>query len=115
MELEINSEAQVVKDRADEYIHGGGAIMVTPLCIADDRFWYFRVKVSRKQAVIGFPKFGTIGIGFEKEEDWNTNLPYTSDAIKIYEHIRHNRLGANRQKCIEAIRLIQEAAKKFKQ
>ena len=52
----------------------GGVLMVTPAL--SESYWAYRVKLSDKQAMLGFPKFGTIGIGFAIEEDWNTNLPF---------------------------------------
>jgi len=64
-----------------EPILAGGAIMMTPPI--NDEWWLFRVKLSDEQAVVGFPKFGTIGIGFAKEDDWNTNLPYTCDTDTV--------------------------------
>jgi len=83
-------------------------VMMTPPIGKD--YWFFRVAVSDKQAVVGFPKFSTIGIGFQHEEDWNTNLPYTCETNEIYEHIEHNRLGADKETCLAAIKMIQEAA-----
>ncbi len=82
-------------------------LMLTPR-IGDDDYWTHRVEVSGSQAIQAFPKFGTIGIGFEKEEDWNTNLPYTEKAKNIYAHIAHNK-GDKRIKkstCIAAIKAI---------
>lgn len=67
------------------------------------------MKVSPKQAVIGFRKFSTIGIGFAKEEDWNSNLPFGCKTEEIYNHIAHNRAGADPATCREAIRMIQQA------
>lgn len=86
-------------------------IMMTPAI--DEDYWEYRVRLSDTQAIVGFPKFGTIGIGFAQEEDWNTNLPYTSDANRIYEHIRHNKGDdtISDADCIKAIEMIQEAAK----
>ena len=40
----------------------GGVLMVTPAL--SESYWAYRVKLSDKQAMLGFPKFGTIGIGF---------------------------------------------------
>ena len=68
---------------------GDSTVLVTPP-ITDD-YWKYRVRVADGQAVVGFPKFGTIGVGFAEEEDWNTNLPYTMDADSIRRHIWHNR------------------------
>jgi hypothetical protein len=87
-----------------------GPFMLTPSI--NKEYWTYRVQLTEQQAILGFPKFNTIGIGFAVEGDWNTNLPYTCDAAEIYEHIEHNR-GDNeisRETCIKAIELIQEAA-----
>lgn len=104
MKIEINQDFVKDSDQADLERAGIG---VTPPIFGD--YWKYRVAVSRNQAIIAFPKFFTIGIGFQREdEDWNCNLPYTCDTVKIYEHIRHNRKNARREKCIKAIELIQE-------
>lgn len=88
---------------------GGPVIMITPAI--DKDYWKYRVKLSEKQAIVGFPKFSTIGIGFAVEIDWNTNLPYTCSAEEIFDHISHNKgSGAISNKdVLAAIRLIQEA------
>lgn len=52
-----------------------GPMMLTPLI--DEGYWKYRVMLSDTQAIVGFPKFFTVGIGFAVEEDWNTNLPHT--------------------------------------
>jgi hypothetical protein len=87
-----------------------GPIMLTPPI--DEDYWAWRVVLSDKQAIVGFPKFGTVGIGFAQEEDWNTNLPYTTDAAEIYDHIRHNKADdtISDEDVLTAIRMIQEAA-----
>lgn len=41
--------------------------------MVDEDYWIFRVPLSENQAVVGFQKFGTVGIGFQHEIDWNTN------------------------------------------
>ncbi|HEY9367530.1 hypothetical protein [Streptomyces sp.] len=90
-----------------------GPLMITP-SLGED-YWAYRVMLSDKQAIVGFPKFMTIGIGFAVEdEDWNTNLPFTCDAVEIYEHIAENKGddAISREDCIAAIRMIQEAAHK---
>lgn len=88
----------------------GGVVMITPAL--DEDYWSYRVIVGEHQAVVGFPKFTTIGIGFAVEDaDWNTNLPYTVETERIWEHIKHNK-GDDLipdEWCIEAIRLIQQA------
>jgi len=89
-----------------------GSIMLTPPINED--YWAYRVRVADGQAVVGFPKFSTVGIGFAIEDDWNTNLPYSCDAEEIYEHIEHNRgdEAITREVCVAAIRLIQEAVRR---
>lgn len=86
-----------------------GGLMLTPP-IGED-YWEYRVRVADGQAIVGFPKFFTVGIGFAVEEDWNTNLPYTCTAEEIYEHIEHNRgdESITREDCLAAIRMIQQA------
>lgn len=96
-----------VRDQENETVLIGSSGMLAPF-IHDD-YWQYRIRLSDEQAIVGFPKFSTIGIGFAKEEDWNTNLPYHCDAEEIYQHIEHNKDddAIPRQRCIEAIRLIQ--------
>lgn len=82
----------------------------------DENYWALRVKVSKNQAIVAFPKFLTMGIGFQKEADWNTNLPYSCDAEKIFDHIKHNK-GSKKIKdedCITAINIIKTALKNYK-
>lgn len=72
----------------------GGTLSISPP-VSDDDYWLFRVQVSAKQAVVAFPKHGTIGIGFQVEEqDWNTNLPYLVRAEDIARHIKENAVVA---------------------
>jgi hypothetical protein len=110
LELQINSRAINDSTRALE----GTGVMITPA--VDENFWLYRVPVSDKQAIVGFPKFGVIGVGFQHEEDWNTNLPTGTDAVEIFEHIKHNKGDAKipRERCIEAIRMIQRAVLEVK-
>lgn len=85
-------------------------VLVTPPITED--YWSYRVKLSPTQAIVGFPKFTTIGVGFAVEEDWNTNLPYTESAEEIFRHIRKNKGddAISDESVIEAIRLVQAAA-----
>lgn len=108
--LEINSKAINDTSRSLE----GSGIMITPPI--GESFWLFRVQLTDKNAIVGFPKFGVIGIGFQKEEDWNTNLPAGEPAAKIYDHISHNKGDhrITRGRAIEAINLVQDAALKVK-
>lgn len=79
----------------------------------DEDYWAFRVRLTDKQAIVGFPKFGTIGVGFAVEEDWNTNFPYTCGTEEIYDHIEHNKGddAITREDCLTAIRMVQDAAR----
>ncbi|MES2211495.1 MAG: hypothetical protein V4515_15125 [Chloroflexota bacterium] len=98
------------KDQENKTPVIGGA-MLTPLI--DEDYWLYRVRLSETQAIVGFPKFNTVGIGFAQEEDWNTNLPYTCKTEEIYEHIKHNKADDTiaREDCLDAIALVQEAAR----
>lgn len=69
------------------------AVMLPPNLGGD--YWAYRVGVTPTQAVVGFPKFDTIGIGFAVEDDGNTNLPYTCQTIEIVSHIWHNHSAAD--------------------
>lgn len=103
------------RDQADTGLSvqmGRATVMLTPPVSED--YWKYRVRVADGQAVVGFPKFGTIGIGFAEEEDWNTNLPYTGDAESIRRHIWHNRAPLDDSTdsaalVVRAIEMIQEA------
>lgn len=90
-----------------------GLLITPPL---NEDFWVYRVAVSKKQAIVAFPKFGVIGCGFQVEKDWNTNLPIGQGAEELYDHISHNRRAGGdnppKQRCLDAIRLIQAAAYK---
>ena len=66
-----------------------GDVAITPPI--DQDFFIARVVLYQDQAICIFPKFFTIGCGFAKEEDWNTNLPIRCDAEEIYAHIEHNK------------------------
>ena len=104
----------LILERRDQEDETGiiGPIMFTPP-ISED-YWEYRVRLADGQAVIGFPKFGTVGIGFAVEdEDWNTNLPYLHcTAERITEHIWRNRGSKKitRAMVIEAVQMIREAA-----
>ena len=107
--VEVNgafAEANTVFGVGDK----GGLCMITPPL--DEDYWLFRVPVSDRQAIVGFPKFLTVGVGFQREEDWNTNLPYTCEAKEIFDHIEHNRGddSITEETCIAAIEAIQKAA-----
>lgn len=75
------------RQQADRTPRAGAALITPPI---NEDYWAYRVRLNDRQSVVGFPKFGTIGIGFAVEEDWNTNLPYTCETIEIVSHIWHN-------------------------
>lgn len=106
MQIEINPK---FTDKQPVFSDGKTTMLLTPPVGGD--YWLLRVPLSDNQAIVAFPKFFTIGVGFQREEDWNTNLPYTVGAEEIFNHISHNKLddGIADADCITAIRLIQEA------
>ena len=111
LQLEMNANEE---DKTARFSIGGSGVMLTPPIGKD--YWLFRVKLSATQAIIGFKKFTTIGIGFAEEEDWNTNLPYTSDADAILKHIIHNKgdESIDDVDVRKAIQLIQQAAIEYR-
>lgn len=106
MQLEVNAKFAPT-DRP--IVVRGHTFLITPPL--DEDYYLARVKLGNN-AIQCFPKFTTIGIGFAREEDWNTNLPYTSSAETIWEHIKHNKgdKSVTKKQGIEAIRLLQEYA-----
>lgn len=96
------------KDQPDATVHIGVA-MLTPAI--NKAYWEYRVILSQAQAIVGFPKFGTVGIGFAVEDDWNTNLPYTCAADEIFEHVAHNKGDDSiaDEDCVRAIEMIRAA------
>lgn len=74
----------------DNQFNVGNIQIITTPDINED-YWLFRISMHKDQYLNAFPKFGTIGIGFAVEEDWNTNLPYTCDTVQIADHIWDNR------------------------
>lgn len=89
---------------------GTGRLLLTPPI--DEDYWTYRVRLSETQAIVGFPKFHQIGIGFAVEEDWNTNLPSQSETEAIFQHIKRNKGDESiaDEDVREAIRLVQAAA-----
>jgi hypothetical protein len=104
------TEVLVVERRSqiDRTVHVGNTTLTPAI---DDDYWAYRVRLSDAQAVVAFPKFFTIGIGFAREEDWNTNLPYTSDASEIAAHIMHNKGDDSipDKRVVDAIHAIKKA------
>lgn len=96
------------RDQADDSDLGHG-VSLTPAL--DEYYWSYRVYLTEGQAVIGFPKFGIIGIGFALEEDWNTNLPSSMPTDEIVSHIWKNAGNPSITKAMvtAAVVMIQEA------
>jgi len=92
----------------------GGLMMTPPI---DEDYWAYRVKLTDRQAIVGFPKFGTIGIGFAVEDDWNTNLPYSVETEQIFRHIAHNKGddSISDEDVKTAIKMVQEAIREDKE
>lgn len=106
MQLELNAKF-APKDRP--LTLGNHTVHLCPPLTED--YYLARVRLGTN-AIQCFPKFTTIGIGFAKEKDWNTNLPYTSSAETIWNHIKHNKADKSITKAqgIAAINLLQEYA-----
>ena len=108
-------QVEVNPDFRDDSIRlkreGGGGILFTPPLSPE--YYLARVRLYRDQAIVVFPKFGLLGCGFAREEDWNTNLPLAEPAKIIFEHIKHNKLYQQIEDadCVRAIRMLQEWAK----
>lgn len=89
-----------------------GQVLMTPALSPD--YWQYRVMLTETQAVLGFWKFGMIGVGFAVENgSWNTNLPHCEDADRLFSHIEINK-GEDQipdEDVIEAIRLIDQAVR----
>ena len=108
-ELALERSSRFFEDESNKHI------LITPAINKD--FWKYRVILDQDQAIVGFPKFTTVGIGFALEEDWNTNLPYTCEANMIAAHIWHNRKydSIKKSDVIKAIKMIQDAVKEDKE
>ena len=114
MKLQLQTKDQTDKTPVFTGKEGGSFLLTPPI---GEKYWAYKVALSEKQAIIGFPKFRTIGIGFQVGYyDWNTNLPYTCLAEEIYKHIIKNKGDKSIRKanCIKAIEMIQEAIAKDK-
>lgn len=114
MELLLEMNANEADKTGRLGLGNGSVAMLTPPIGKD--YWLFRVKLAEDQAILGFKKFSTIGIGFALEEDWNTNLPYTVETEKIFQHIAHNKgdEAITDERVVEAIRLVQAACIEYK-
>jgi len=114
LKLEIND----ITDQTGAVVCNSNLVLMTPP-IGED-YWLYRVKLVKDQSIIGFPKFGCLGVGFAIEEDWNTNLPIDNyDDEKgfetIWNHIKHNKKypAITKKMGMDAIRLIRQAYDRF--
>jgi hypothetical protein len=110
----LTLERRTQKDKSPVFADASGknvGMMTPPI---DEDYWSYRVMLSDTQAIVGFPKFGTIGIGFAVEDDdWNVNLPYSSETEQIFQHILDNKGddSISDKDVREAIKLVQQAAR----
>jgi hypothetical protein len=111
LELEFRDQ---FKGTTSNFKMGKMLVMVTPPLGED--YWVFRIKLHKDQAIVAFPKFGTIGIGFAIEDDWNTNLPWDCETEEIYNHIKCNKKykEITKKTCIEAINILKKASEYYK-
>lgn len=77
-----------------------------------DDYWAYRVDLSDKQALIGFPKHGTIGVDFLHNH--GQDLPYSVNPERLADFFSRGRLlGGDetmpRANVIHAIKMIREA------
>ncbi len=74
----------------------------------DEQYYILKVNLFKDHSILAFPKFGTIGIGFALEDDWNCNLPISCTNERIYNHIKHNKKykEITKKDCIKAIDMI---------
>jgi hypothetical protein len=91
----------------------GGIIMFTP--DIDKDYYIMKVNLYKDQALVAFPKFGLIGVGFALESDWNTNLPYQTDTERLYNWIKRNKKyrAITKQTCLEGLKMLQAACKQY--
>lgn len=87
----------------------GASVMLTPP--VEESYWSYRVRLTERQSVLAFPKFGMFAIGFAVEQDWNTNLPASMSAEEIAAHIMHNKgdEAISDESVVAAVRAIQQA------
>lgn len=110
MELVLERRHQV--DASPVLEEGGVTVIMTPPI--GDEYWAYRVRLTDTQAVVGFPKFGTVGIGYENEgDDWNLNFPYRAPVRDIRHHIRRNKGDDDipDEQVLAAIQMIQAAVR----
>jgi len=111
IEVDPNCEDQSLRvfDSSGEFI-----FTVTPQSKGGRR-WLFRVKLKYDQAILGFPKMGTIGIGFAKEEDWDFNVPCEESVDVIFDNIKSNKRYSDisEREVREAIQMVKAVAQRY--
>jgi hypothetical protein len=119
--LEVNKNCI---DKTDKFVgeNSQGQPFGFSICpITSPDYWMFRVKLHREQAVLGFPKYGMIGVGMAVEKNGNTNLPLSplrtpeENADVIANHIFRNKKykAITKDMIIEAIKMIEEGAEQY--
>lgn len=86
MKIEVNPNAY---NGTDSFVFDDTLFLIPPMVHED--YWLFRAQLKHGQAIVAFPKYATLGIGFAQETDWNTNLPAKCEPEEIFQHIRHNK------------------------
>lgn len=73
----------------------------------------YRVRLSDLQAIVGVPMFGTIGIRFAVEGEWNLALQHFQPTERIFKHIACNKgdQAISDDDVRAAIALVQQAAR----
>lgn len=105
-DLRVEANATTLAERTVKL--GSTVVLMTPPLNED--YWLLRVPLTERQALVLFPKFGVFGIGFQHEEDWNTNLPSSKPAEEIWDHIKYNAgdVAITRDLGLRAIQMLQE-------
>jgi len=72
MKIELNRKFIRAKDR---FVAPDGKARLITTPPLDKDYWSVRVPLSKSQAIVAFPKFLTIGIGFQIEKaSWTVSL-----------------------------------------
>lgn len=84
------------------------AFIMTPQLTPD--YWTYRVALSNGNAIVAAPEFGTLGIRYQIEDEYNVTNRWDYTANEIEALIRRNRpANTTREEAMSAIRKIQGA------